>query len=121
MSKSSSYFLGVLIGGSIAGTAIFLTNPNSGERLREEMSLCKDTMLENFYGLKNDLQELLYIGEELKEKALGFINERLPELVSRLKVLREEMEPHLLEMKEYLVQLQQLVVDLKNRIQNWDK
>ncbi|MDQ0254219.1 gas vesicle protein [Evansella vedderi] len=121
MAKSSTYLCGVLIGGTIAGTAVLLSSPNSSQRFREEISLCKDVMIDNFQGLKRDLQELVYIGEELKEKALSFINDKLPDLVSRIKQFSEEIQPHLYEMKGYLLYLQQIVIDLKNRIQNWDK
>ncbi|MCD8511193.1 MAG: hypothetical protein LRY73_15855 [Bacillus sp. (in: Bacteria)] len=121
MAKSTMYLTGVLIGGAIAGTTIIFTNPEMRARFEDELFIYKETMARNFQDIKRDLQELVYIGEELKEKALSFLNERLPEVMERLRQFIDEVKPQLMELKEYVYELQQYLGKLQEHMNSWTK
>lgn len=121
MAKSTMYLSGLLVGGAIAGTTVLLSSPETKEKLQDELSIYKETMRKNYQDIKHDLQELIYIGEELKEKAVAFLNEQLPDVMDRIRLFIDELKPQLIELKEYILELQQQVLELSQQLRDWTR
>ncbi|MDG5786408.1 hypothetical protein QA612_02820 [Evansella sp. AB-P1] len=118
MSKTS-YLYGFIIGGTIASATTLLTTTKPGEAFRNDLVSFQQEFLTNWNSLKKDISELLIKAKDLKETTIRYINEKLPEIMDRIHMFKDELKPHLIEIKEQVFQLQHIVENLRETLYSY--
>lgn len=110
-----SYVAGIVIGGLAVGGALLLASDERKSSYKTDLILLKENLEKQIASLKEEVNELIEIGQATAYKFEGYIQERIPTLYAKIEALKEEASDLFSELKETLDKLANVLVDLWNR------
>lgn len=110
-----SYVAGIVIGGLAVGGALLLASDERKSSYKTDLILLKENLEKQIASLKEEVNELIEIGQATAYKFEGYIQERIPTLYAKIEALKEEASDLFSELKETLDKLANVLVDLWKR------
>lgn len=110
-----SFVTGMVIGGLAVGGTILFTSPEAKSRYEPDLVLLKENFVDQISKLKEEVNELILIGQANAYRLERYLQDRMPALMEKIESLLEDVSDIFSDLKEALENLADLALDLWNR------
>lgn len=116
MSRSKSFFLGMLVGGAIGGAIALFSSPSSGKELRDRIQLNRQKLDDLLNELKTEGTHLKQQLVSTAKESIEVVREVTSDLNRSIQSWKNDIEPHKQALQQELKEIEEKIKELEESL-----